>query len=433
MNAQVVRDAIAFFQAGVDRVRPEHLWTPEIVQRINSVVTSADRVVVVGAGKASMAMAGCLEAVCPHISEGIVVVPEGYIAAYPAQLPKPKRISLVEGGHPTPNKAGIKAAQETHALAKSLGPNDLLLALISGGGSSLWAYFDESISLIEGQEVFEGLLRAGADIHEMNTVRRTLSILGGGGLAEAAFPAGVETFLLSDVIGDDKSVIASGPTTPNPTTTTDAIEVLQSYNLWASVPRSIRNWLAEQVQGDLDRKEHTFDHVSVTLLGTNQLAQEAVHLAAARAGYNVLRHPLIEGEARDIGQNIIQEVFKHRINGPTCWIWGGETTVTVRGTGNGGRNQELALAAALVLEERTESASIVLLSGGTDGIDGPTDSAGAWVTSETATLARNAGLDPSTFLENNDAGTFFRHLSQRLMTGPTHTNVMDLIIVLRRP
>ncbi len=432
----LVHDARAIFDAAVAAVMPAGLldaaasWDPPTLDAYR-------RVVLVGAGKAAMAMAGTLEArLGDRIDTGLVVVPHGYRTTLQAGQPAPQRVEVVEAGHPVPDAAGARAAQRTLGLAEALGPDDLLLVALSGGGSSLWPAFAEGLSLDDAQQTFRLLLHSGADIHAVNTVRRHLSEIGGGKLARAAHPATVLALVISDVVGDDLAVIASGPTVPDPTTLADALAVLERFGLMKRVPASVRAHLTREVSAP---ESPDFERVQTMLVGSNRDALAAARAEAERRGYVVRLHPeSLTGEAREVGRRLARAALDVEASAPTCLLWGGETTVTVTGDGRGGRNQELALAAALELDSLPRPSGgadreVLLLSGGTDGIDGPTDAAGAWATPQTAARARALGLDPEGHLARNDAYPFFDALGQLLRPGPTHTNVMDVQIALVRP
>jgi len=428
---RLTADAHAIFDAAVAGVRPAALLgRVDLSALTDRPLDTYRRVVLVGAGKASMAMAGPLEArVGVRIDEGLVVVPHGYRATFPTDQPAPRRVEVVEAGHPVPDAAGMDAARRTLSLAASLGADDLLLVALSGGGSALWPAFAEGISLRDAQQAFRLLLHSGADIHALNTVRRGISTIGGGRLARAAYPASVLTLAISDVIGDDPATIASGPTVPNPTTPANARAVLNRFELWSRVPTSVRDHLQRDDDSD---NAHSFDRTRTMLVGTNRDALAAAQAEAERRSYAVHLHTEpVTGEAREVGRRLAREALNLGVDRPTCLLWGGETTVTVTGGGRGGRNQELTLAAALALEGADRE--IVLLSGGTDGIDGPTDAACAWATPQTVKQARTLGLDPREHLAHNDAYPFFDALGQLLKPGPTHTNGMDVQLALVRP
>ena len=428
----LVADARAIFDAAVAGAQPATLLRDvRLDALLDRPLDAFRRVVLVGAGKAAMAMAGVLEArLGDRIDGGLVVVPHGYRVTFPASQLAPARVEVVEAGHPVPDEAGVRAAQRTLDLARALGPDDLLIAAISGGGSALWPSFAEGISLLDAQQAFRLLLHSGADIHAVNTVRRGISAMGGGGLARATYPASVLALVISDVVGDDLATIASGPTVPNPTTPVDARAVLQRSqsfirtSIWQHLDRS------EAVHGA--EGSDVFSHVCTMLVGSNRDALAASRAEAEQRGYVVrLATEPVTGEAREVGQRLARAALALDVGRPTCLLWGGETTVTVTGDGRGGRNQEVALAAALELDGTDRA--VALLSGGTDGIDGQTDAAGAWATPQTVAAARALDLDPEGHLARNDAYPLFDALGHLLRPGPTHTNVMDVQIVLIRP
>lgn len=423
-------DARAIFEAAVEGVRPSALLERvDLDEHLDRPLDGYRRVALVGAGKASMAMAGILEAQSGDaLGEGLVVVPHGYRATFPAGQPRPKQTEVVEAGHPVPDAAGVQAAQRVLGLTESLGPEDLLLVALSGGGTSLWPAFAGSIALGDARETFHLLLHGGVDVRAANTVRRHLSRIGGGGLARAAHPASVLALVVSDVVGDDLLTIASGPTVPDPTTAADARTVLRQVGLWDEVPASVRDHLS---QNEAEQQAGS-DRVRTVLVGSNRDALHAAEAEARQRGYAVVRAAKpVTGEARAVGRRLAAEALAVEAARPTCLLWGGETTVTVTGDGRGGRNQEVALAAALALDETDRE--IIVLSGGTDGIDGPTDAAGAWATPQTLARARTLGLDPTDYLARNDAHPFFDALGQLLRPGPTHTNVMDVQVALVQP
>lgn len=386
---------------------------------------------VVGAGKASMAMAATLEQTFPnHSWNGHVVVPHGYIASFPVDQMPPQRIRVVEGGHPHPDQASHQSATEALQIAEALGDDDTLVVLLSGGASALWSLPHSGLTLKDQQTINRKLLECGADIHQINTIRKHLSAIKGGQLAYGAWPARTITIAISDVIEDDESVIGSGPTVPDPTTSQDCLEILKNYDI--HVPPSVFNHL--QLGVNHQRLEtpkpgsKRLEKSSFHLMASNADALRAAHQMATELGYEVIStEEGIQGEAREIGRIMAQRLL--RIRPGKCFIWGGETTVTLQGSGKGGRNQELALAAAYELKGMDVDG--VLLSGGTDGIDGPTDAAGAWATPQTVPLAQSKGLDPEEALRNNDAYHCLKPIHHLLITGPTHTNVMDIGIALR--
>jgi hydroxypyruvate reductase len=430
-----VTDARALFDAAVGAAMPARLLdSVDLGALADRPLDAYRRVVLVGAGKASMTAAGALEArLGARVDEGLVAVPHGYRATFPSGQPAPQRVAVVEAGHPVPDVKGLGAAKGTLARARRLVPEDLLLVALSGGGSALWPAFAGKIALEDAQRTFRLLLRSGADIHAVNTVRRSLSAVGGGELARAAAPATVVCLAISDVVGDDLATIASGPTVPDPTTFADAVAVLERFDLLERVPAPIRDLLLRGI--DRPRalpKNPALEKSQTVLVGSNRDALAAARAEAERQGYAVHVHPdPVTGEARDVGRRLAHEALNLDVDRPTCLLWGGETTVTVAGDGRGGRNQEVALAAALELDGSDRE--VVFLSGGTDGIDGPTDAAGAWAMPETIANARARGLDPADHLARNDAYPFFDTLGHLLRPGPMHTNVMDVQIALVRP
>ena len=412
------------FDAAVDSVSAQRIFE----QATDLPIFGSCRVV--GAGKAAMTMAAALEQCFPNASfEGEVVVPHGYLDSFPDHLARPKAINVSEGGHPIPNINSQRAAERALSVAKDCRRDETLIVLLSGGASALWSAPIKGLSLQDIRAVNQMLLQSGADIHQLNTIRKHLSAIKGGRLAEAAWPGHVVTLAVSDVIGDDNSVIGSGPTVGDPTTWQDATDIIQRLDL--QLPTDVRQYLQLGVEGSLPDtpkpnakllKQSVF-----RLLASNTDALKAAEAAAQKMGYEVVSvYHDVCGEARNVGTAMARRVL--RLKPGQCIIWGGETTVTVRGNGKGGRNQELALAAACVLEGA--SLDTGLLSGGTDGIDGPTDAAGGWVTPDTVTMALAAGVDPHVALEANDAYNCLSAANQLLITGPTHTNVMDVGIGL---
>lgn len=434
MNRQV-DDARAIFNAAVASVQPDRLLGDGDWDRVGDRrIASYDRIFVVGMGKAALAMASVLESsVGRKITEGVVVVPQGYPASLPGRLSSPSRIQVLEGGHPLPNEGSRRAADRILSLARRSGEDDLIIALISGGGSALCADFKESISLDDARETYRLLLESGADIYAVNAVRKHISIVGGGQLAEAASPTDVLSLIVSDVVGDDLSVIASGPTSGDPSTYEDAKRILEEKEIWAILPASVREVIdrgtREQSLETPTAGSAVFRRVTNRLLATNEVALKAAADAAGKRGYETEIIAIDQtGEARELGKALVQKALERRREGPSCLVAGGEATVTVQGQGKGGRNQEMVLAAAMALQgvER----EIIFLSGGTDGIDGPTDAAGAWATPSTVPIAKKKGFDARAHLDDNDSYTFFLHAGSLLKTGHTHTNVMDVQIIL---
>lgn len=438
----LVDDAQALFEAAVERVQAPHLlsksppstWAPAPLSAYASLH-------VVGMGKAALAMAGAMGRREAHRSsdeglEGCVVVPEGYAETCPAGLSPPSSVDVMEGGHPLPTRKSIRAARRMLEHAEAAGPDDLLLVLVSGGGTALSTLPAASLDVTDLRSTYHRMLTAGVPVQSMNAVRKHLTQVGGGQLARAAAPATVAAGVVSDVVGNDMSVIASGATVPDSSTYEDAIQVLYRHNLWHDVPRPVRTHLAEGARGKRPDTpgpgDPCFERAHTDLIGTNRMALDAAADAAEARGYEVRRvKPGVEGEARDLGKDHVDTMLEADPSTPTCWLWGGEPTVTVTGEGKGGRNQEVALSGALALQNA--SLPVVLLSGGTDGVDGPTDAAGAWATPDTAERARAAGCDPEVHLAANNAYPLFDATEQLLRTGPTHTNVMDVHVGLVHP
>jgi glycerate 2-kinase len=398
---------------------------------------AVEHIWVVGGGKAATAMVAALHTIlADRLSGGLVVTRYGH--RDPALDTGP--VQVIEAGHPLPDPAGVAGAQRMADLLSGVGEHDLVLTVISGGASALLTLPAPGLTLADVQETTDLLLRCGATIVELNTVRKHLSQIKGGGLARMAAPATVVGLVLSDVVGDPLDTIASGPTSPDPTTFAGAWTVLERYGLIDQVPLAVREHLWTGVQGNLldtlKPEAPSFERVQNVLVGSNRLAAEAAVNMARRQGLNsLLLSTFIEGEARQVGRvaaALAKElVYHHRpVPLPACLVWGGETTVTVRGTGRGGRNQELALAAALAIEGLP---SVLLLALGTDGTDGPTDAAGAVATGETVARARVRGLDAIAHLEDNDAYPFFDALGDLVRTGPTGTNVNDLLFIFAFP
>jgi hydroxypyruvate reductase len=339
--------------------------------------------------------------------------------------------STYQGGHPIPTAAGVHGARAVLDLATSLGDSDTLLCLISGGASALMTFPAAGISLADTQTLTTNLLRAGATITELNCVRKHIDRLKGGRLARLASPARVIALVLSDVVGDPLDVIASGPTVPDPTTIADALSILNHRGVWTQTPLAIRQYLESGADESPKPSDPCFASVTSTVIGNNTKAAEATRTHAESLGYHAtIVTTILTGESRDVGTTIADAAHTLQVESPApgrrALIYAGETTVTVTGSGRGGRNQELTLAAAIALDGST---GITLTSIGTDGIDGPTDAAGAVADGHTLSRARTLGLDAHRALTHNDAYPFWHALGDLIITGPTGTNVMDLIVV----
>ncbi|OGL01134.1 MAG: hypothetical protein A3E31_13240 [Candidatus Rokubacteria bacterium RIFCSPHIGHO2_12_FULL_73_22] len=413
-------DARAIWQAVLAAADPAPLVRAHL-----AALPAARHILVLGCGKASGAMARAAEEVLgERIAAGFVVVKDGYTVPL-------ARVRLTEAGHPVPDARGLAASARLLELAHGADEDDLILFLVSGGGSALTPAPAPPVTLAEKGEVTRLLLDAGATIGELNAVRKHLSLFKGGQLARAAWPAAVLTLALSDVIGDALDVIASGPTAPDPTTFQDALDVLTARAPGDRAPASVRERLEAGRRGKLEETpkpgDRVFERVSHVVIGNNALVTDAALAAARRLGYRAeLLTRALQGEARQVARDLVERA--RRLPPRTCLVAGGETTVTVRGRGTGGRCQELALAAAL---ELLPGEPLGVLAAGTDGTDGPTDAAGALVDAGTVARARAAGADPRRALEDNDAHAALGASGDLLVTGPTRTNLLDLYLVLR--
>lgn len=386
---------------------------------------------VIGAGKAGASMALAVEEIVgDRIAKGVINVKYGHVS----QL---KRVKLNEVGHPIPDEKGVSGSEEIAGLLEQLGENDLVICVISGGGSALLPSPAEGISLEDKQKMTNLLLECGANINEINAIRKHISKLKGGGIARLAYPSTVVALILSDVVGDPLDVIASGPTVPDNSTFGDCMSILKKYALLEEVPESIKARIQRGTKGEIEETPKAgnpiFEKTHNVIIGSNIIAVKAAEGRARELGYNpLILSTFIEGETREVAKvhaAIAKEILKsnHPISPPACIISGGETTVTIRGKGLGGRNQEFALAAALDIQELE---GVVILSGGTDGTDGPTDAAGAIADADTVRRALELGFDANAYLDDNDSYHFFGKLGDLLTTGPTNTNVMDLRLIL---
>lgn len=381
-----------------------------------------ERVFVIGAGKAAVPMATAVASLLgERLTEGVVVTRYGQRGQSGGDIPN---IRVIEAGHPVPDENSLRGARLVVDLAQRATARDLVVCLVSGGGSALLTSPVPGLDLDALRTLTETLLRSGATIQEINAVRKHLSQVKGGQLARLVAPATLVTLVLSDVVGDRLDVIASGPTVADATTVADARAVLARYRASGVEPL-----LRETPKPD----DEAFRRAQHVIVGSNRAAARAAVAEAERRGYGtLLLSTYVEGEAREVGRVAAALAKGIRAHGdpvapPACLVWGGETTVTVRGDGVGGRNQELALAAALALEG-WEGVRLVAL--GTDGVDGPTDAAGAVVTGATVPRARERGLDAREFLARNDSYHFFAAVDGLIRTGPTGTNVNDLLFIL---
>ena len=378
------------------------------------------RTIVVGAGKASAAMAQVFEQNWKGPLEGLIVTRYGH--AVPC-----KSIEIVEAAHPVPDESGTKAAARISQMMQGLTKDDLVVALISGGGSALLSLPVDGVTVEEKRAVNRALLNSGAPIGEMNCVRKHLSKIKGGRLAAAAYPAQVHTLVISDVPGDDLAAVASGPTVADPSTFAEARAIIAKYNI--EVPAPVTAHLAAAK----DETPKNLSNTTSICIASPQKSLEAAAALAKKAGYTpIILGDAIEGEAREVGivlAGIAMQArrFGQPIKPPCAIISGGETTVTVQGNGAGGRNVEFLLSLALKLNGAEK---IYALAGDTDGIDGAREVAGAYITPETLVIARNLKIDPWTSLSNNDAHNFFAATQSQIITGPTLTNVNDFRVIL---
>jgi hydroxypyruvate reductase len=438
-TAKLRADADVIFNAGVHAVDAEQCVLRYVRLEDSSFkvgdqtydLESFDRIVAVGAGKASPRMARALEHVLgARISSGVLNTK--YEHSEPLD-----HIQTIECGHPVPDQAGVDGTSMILDLLNEADERTLVICLLSGGGSALMPAPVEGITLAEKQETTRLLLSCGANIVELNAIRKHLSRVKGGGLARAAFPATVCALMLSDVIGDPLDVIASGPTVPDTATFQRCLDILSHYELTDRVPTPVLERFQSGVAGTIPDTPKPGDEALARcqnlVVGSNGLAVKAAREQAEALGYQTLvLSTRVEGEARHVVHAytaIAKEIAATGVpmKQPACVIAGGETVVTVQGDGKGGRNQELVLAGAIQLEGWP---GIVLYSGGTDGTDGPTDAAGAVADGQTVSRARDAGLVATDFLKRNDAYHFFKPLDDLVMTGPTGTNVADVALML---
>jgi glycerate 2-kinase len=434
------RHANQIFKHVLDILDPERLVKNKVSIQDSTLIVEGreyrlnnyENIYVVGGGKACAPMAKAIEELLgDRLENGIIVV------KYNHGLPL-KKIETVEASHPIPDQNGERGASDILRLLSRTGEKDLVICLISGGGSALLVQPHKEITLQDIQTTSAELLVCGATIDEINTVRKHLSSLKGGQLAKAAYPSTLITLILSDVVGDPMDIIASGPTVPDESTFEDAYEIIQKYSLEEKILNSVYRFLKRGKMGEIEETpEHgneIFDNTQNVIIGSNKIALDAAEKRAKDLGYNtIVLSSLVEGESRDAAKffaAIAKEVSRTGtpVPKPACIIAGGETTVTIKGRGKGGRNQEFALSAAMEIEGFE---GVVILSAGTDGTDGPTDATGAIVDYNTCKDAREkSNLNPEEFLSRNDSYNFFKKTGEHIITGPTMTNVMDIMVSL---
>ncbi|WP_336518123.1 glycerate kinase type-2 family protein [Pollutibacter soli] len=383
-------------------------------------------------GKAAAAMAIAAEEILGEkIGDGLV------LTKYDHSLPL-KKLRIIEAGHPVPDENSRRGAEAILSISKQARPADIVVLLLSGGASALMSDLSAGIDVTEFDLLTKQLLNSGADIKELNTVRKHLSFLKGGQLARLVSPAKLVCLALSDVPGDAPDIIGSGPTVADLSTFADAVEVLKKYELWNGAGQSIKKRLQEGVEGRIEETPKPGDKDLVNsdyrIIGNNRVAVEAAAEKAKSLGYQtVISYKELSGEAAEQSIAFLEDSLSREGSLPLCVIAGGETTVTVKGSGKGGRNQQMALSsiAYAMKNQAALQKNWLLLAGSTDGTDGPTDAGGAFADTELINALKKYEVDPQPWLDNNDAYNFFKKYGGLLMTGPTQTNVMDILIVLR--
>lgn len=429
-----LQNAIAIFKEAVEAVKPSTLirrhlqWEPPRLGISNNIieVSPNTRIFVIGAGKASALMAQTMEEILGDAITGGIVVTK---YEHALQLNK---IRLIEAGHPIPDSNSIKATEEIVKLVSHLTSNDIVIFLLSGGASALLADYPQGFDLRQMQTLYQMLLKSGADIYEMNTVRKHLSNVKGGQMAKHIYPAKLYSLILSDVIGDELDVIGSGPTVPDKSTFKDAWDILTKYNLTNGYVHSVVQHLRDGIEGKIPDTPKEGDRHLINahniIIGSNAIALKAAAGKADELGYHAfIVTDRLQGEASFIGHMLAKKAIEYTGPRPACLLYGGESTVRVKGNGLGGRNMELALAAGI---EMLSHSNITILSAGTDGTDGPTDAAGAVVNSAIMKKALQNNYDPEKYLRNNDSYNFFAPLQALIKTGATQTNVMDIMLSL---
>ncbi len=440
-NDELRHSATGIFYAALKAVNP-YESVQRYAERIRSLYRSGDynRVFLISIGKAACSMADAAEdCMTGLVDAGIIITKCGHAESCKLTAGRMSRVNVLEAGHPVPDERGLKATREVMKLLQNADEHTLVLFLISGGGSALLVSPYDGVTLADKQDITGLLLKAGADIGELNAVRKHLSNVKGGRLAEIAYPAKVISLILSDVIGDRLDVIASGPASPDSTTYHNALSVLKKYGLTTLAPQSVLAVLLNGAGGLIPETpkigNKVFENVESIVIGSNKTALSAAKQAAEGMGFQSgILYSELTGEAKDAGKHLAEKAIAARREASGmkhdrkfCFISGGETTVTVKGNGLGGRNMELALMFARQIEGLD---GITLLSAGTDGTDGPTYAAGAIVDGETTKKAKALGLDPAGYLAVNDSYNFFKKTGELFITGPTGTNVMDIQIIL---
>ena len=433
------KDALNIFNAGIKAVDPANAVKRYLTRQDDRLeiqgktydLSNYENIYVIGMGKASAAMTQAVEELIgDRLKAGILNVKYGHTVPL-------KIVKVNEAGHPVPDEAGLSGTRQIMEMLRQTGKKDLVFCLISGGGSALLPCPVEGVTLEDKQLVTKALLECGATIHEINALRKHISQVKGGRLATLAYPSTMISFILSDVIGDDLDSIASGPTVPDTSTFSDSLYILEKHKIKHKVPSAVIEFLEKGVRGDVEETpkadDPVFSQVQNVIIGSNIQAVTASRQKAEELGYNtLLLSTFIEGETKDVAKvhaAIAREIINsgNPIEKPACVISGGETTVTIRGEGLGGRNQEFALAAGIDINGLEK---VLILSGGTDGTDGPTDAAGAIADGTTMERARKLGLDAELYIRENNSYHFFKQLDDLIITGPTFTNVMDLRLII---
>jgi hydroxypyruvate reductase len=434
--ASIRQDALSIFKAGIAAADPYQAVKRHLVPTL---FESYSTVHLIAFGKAACAMAQAASEIIPPqllTDRGIAVTNYENVTSI-------NNIDVIGAAHPLPDAAGFKAAQLIADRVRNAQQNELVLVLVSGGGSALTPYPAGNITLQEKVVATNLLLASGATINEINCVRKHLSLLKGGGLTRLSMPAHLHALILSDVLGDDLSSIASGPTVADATTYADAIDIFKANDIWGQVPANVRYLLEQGKLGAIAETpkpgDDIFKNTGYTLIGSNTISVKAMFQAAQNLGYETeLYSDCLCGEAKFVGATLASQYIErlqksHLQNKPLALLAGGETTVTLKGNGRGGRNQEMALAFALAAEQHSLTGNWTFLSGGTDGRDGPTDAAGGIVDSNSIKRMTHAGLNPLELLENNDSYTALKASNDLVNTGATGTNVADLQIALIQP
>jgi glycerate 2-kinase len=426
------------FLAGIESVMPSRLITGKMslednflkIGNLSFRLETIDNIYVIGAGKASAMMGAEIEKILgDRINEGHIVVKYGHSC-------KLKHIDVSESGHPVPDANGLRATRKILKIAEKANRNDLVICLLSGGGSALLPDITEGCQFEDLIKVNDLLINSGASISEINAVRKHLSVIKGGQLSKVVFPAVLVNLVLSDVPGDSLDVIASGPTVPDPTTFQEALTVLDNYGLISTVPTGIFTFLKEGAIGNRAETpkpgDPLFDKTFNILVGSNRMALESSKRKALEYNYNaIIIDDQLQGDTSVIAEYLVETAMSFKNDKdevkPVCLLFGGESTVRMTGKGKGGRNQHLALLSAILLQNNP---GITILCGGTDGNDGPTDAAGAVVDSETCRGALSRNIDAGKYLREFNSYSFFKKTGGHIITGPTMTNVMDIIVVI---